>query len=268
MNQLQPQFAELAELYLEREKPSRMYHWTALVMSSLLVEISYNMVAGTLFFFPWYFAIGFSQTWPESANSGARGVYMWLMVMSFEVWLSSFGIAIAALAPSPQVASTLTTLFAAFVVAFNGILQPLSQLTQFWHWMYHLSPYTYLMGGLTSAAIQGTAVECAPKEINYFQPPPGQTCQQYAGRFVTQAAGKILNPDATADCRYCRYTSGDQYLVTRDMDFADHWRNLGLMATYCTFNIGVAFCFFYAAKVATWDRTRLMAFKRKAMNRR
>src|SRR6266511_2763830 len=141
MNQLQPRFAELAQLYLIREAPSKMYHWTTFVLSVLLVEIPYNLAAGTLFFLPWYFAVGFSRDWPDGTNASARGVYMWLMLMFFEMWFSTFGQAIAALTPNPETASSLTTLFASFVVAFNGVLQPLSQLIGFWHWMYYLSPY-------------------------------------------------------------------------------------------------------------------------------
>lgn len=45
----------------------------------------------------------------------------------------------AALSPSAEVAATFTTLFASFVITFNGVLQPVSQLVGFWHWMYDLS---------------------------------------------------------------------------------------------------------------------------------
>lgn len=47
----------------------------------------------------------------------------------------------AALSPSAEVAATFTTLFASFVITFNGVLQPLSSLIQFWHWVYYISPY-------------------------------------------------------------------------------------------------------------------------------
>ncbi|KIW28533.1 hypothetical protein, variant 2 [Cladophialophora immunda] len=262
MNQFQPQFSSLANLFTERENPSGMYHWSVFVLSNLVTETIFNILAGTLFFFPWYFPIGFSQGWVGStAGDGSRGFYMWLLLMTYEMWISTFGVAIASLAPNPQTAAVLTTVFASFVVAFNGVLQPLSQLPQFWHFMYHASPYTYLMSGYISNAIHGTRIICAPQEINVFQPPLGQTCMEYAGAFVQEQFGYLLNPGDISNCQYCRYSSGDQYLVTRNMNYGDRWRNFGLMCVYNSFNAGIAFPLFYLAKVATFDMKRLMLWR-------
>ncbi|KIW89038.1 uncharacterized protein Z519_10523 [Cladophialophora bantiana CBS 173.52] len=262
MNQFQPQFSSLAKLFTERENPSGMYHWSVFVLSNLLTEITFNILAGTLFFFPWYFAIDFSQGWVDgTAGKGGRGFYMWLLLMAYEMWISTFGVAIASLAPNSQTAAVLTTVFASFVVAFNGVLQPLSQLPQFWHFMYHASPYTYLMSGYISNVIHGTRIICASQEINVFQPPLGQTCMKYAGPFIQQEFGYLSNPDAISNCQYCRYSTGDQYLVTRNMDYGDRWRNFGLMCVYNTFNAGIAFPLFYLAKVATFDTRRLMLWR-------
>src|SRR5436853_1998886 len=158
MNQLQPRFAELAQIYVVREKPSQVYHWTTFILSALLAEMPYNIIAGTLFFLPWFNAVNFYRYWPETTSKSTRGFYIWLMLMFFEMWISTFGQAIAALAPNPQTAATLTTLFASFVVAFNGVLQPLSHLVKFWHWMYYLSPYTWLIGGMMSTAVHGVPI--------------------------------------------------------------------------------------------------------------
>ncbi|OAP58970.1 hypothetical protein AYL99_06267 [Fonsecaea erecta] len=262
MNQFQPQFSSLAKMFTERENPSGTYHWSVFVLANLVTEILFNILAGTLFFFPWYFPIGFSRGWMGStAGDGGRGFYMWLLLMTYEMWISTFGVAIASLAPNPQTAAVLTTVFASFVVAFNGVLQPLSQLPRFWHFMYHASPYTYLMSGYISNAIHGTRVVCTAQEINVFQPPLGQTCMEYAGAFVQQQFGYLLNPDAMSNCQYCRYSSGDQYLVTRNMDYGDRWRNFGLMCVYISFNAGIAFPLFYLAKIATVDMRRLMLWR-------
>jgi ABC-type multidrug transport system permease subunit len=265
MNQLQPRFAELAQVYLVREMPSKMYHWSTFILSTLLAEIPYNLMTGTLFFFPWYFAVGFYSEWPEDTNKSARGVYIWLMLMFFEMWISTFGQAIAALAPNPQTASILTTLFASFVIAFNGVLQPLSQLVKFWHWMYYLSPYTWLIGGMMSAAVHSVPINCATKEISHFSPPSGQTCSEYAGAFA-RVRGRLLNPDAIADCMYCRYANSDEYLRTLNINYNDHWRNMGLMAVYVVFNMTVAFVFFYLAKVVSWNSSKLTLLKSRKRN--
>jgi ABC-type multidrug transport system permease subunit len=262
MNQLQPKWEALSSIYSVREKPSKTYHWATFVVSNMLAEIPYNILSGTLFFFPWYFGVGFFQPF-SSTEQNSRGIYQWLMLMLFEMWWSTFGQAMAALSPNAQTASVLTTLFASFVITFNGVLQPLKALVEFWHWMYYLSPYTYLIGGLTANAISGTEVTCSATELNIFNPPSGQTCQQFAGSFV-QFAGNILNPDATANCEYCRYSVGDQYLTTVNMSFSDRWRNLGFMIVYIAFNAACAFLFFYLTKVARLNLAGLRRVGRKS----
>jgi ABC-type multidrug transport system permease subunit len=156
INQLLPKWEALATLYSVREKPSKIYSWSIFVLANIIAEIPYNAVTGTLFFISWYFGVGFSQPFSD-LDKNARGVYQWLMLMSFQMWWSNycllnhilnhpdkkigtFGQAMAALSPSTEVAATFTTLFASFVISFNGVLQPVSQLVGFWHWMYDLVP--------------------------------------------------------------------------------------------------------------------------------
>lgn len=43
-----------------------------------------------------------------------------------------------------------------------------------------------------------------------FQPPSGQTCDDWAGQFATENRGRIDNPSDTSNCRFCEYTVGDQ----------------------------------------------------------
>jgi ABC-type multidrug transport system permease subunit len=263
MNQLQPKWEALATLYSVREKPSQVYHWSTFVLSNILAEFPYNIGAGTLFFVAWYFPVGFWRPF-SGAEMNSRGIYQWLMIMAFELWWSTFGQAIAALTPNSQTAAILTTLFASFVLSFNGVLQPLRSLTEFWHWMYHVSPYTYLIGGLVSNVISGTTVTCAPTELNIVTPPSGQTCQQFIGAFVAQNAGQILNPNATSACEYCKYATGDEYLTTVSMQYGDRWRNFGFMFAYIIFNIFAAFLFFYMTKVARFSLKQLaLTLKKK-----
>ncbi len=253
MNQLQPQFFELSQIFLVREKPSRMYHWTTFIVSVLMVELPYNWVAGTIFFFPFYYATGFYKTYTFAVHE--RGAYAWLMLMAFQMWFSSFGQSMAALAPNAETAAVFTTLFASFVILFNGVLQPISQLISFWHWMYYLSPFTYVIGGQMSNAVSGVPIICEPKEISVFSPPDGQTCGEFAGRF-TEMIGQILNPDATAACEFCRYATGDQYLLSVQMIYGDRWRNLGIVVGYAFFNFALATALFYLTKMISWEFAR------------
>src|SRR5271167_4558637 len=89
MNQLQPKWEALTSLYSVREKPSKIYGWSAFVLSNIIAELPYNFVCGTLFFIGWYFGVGFYQPFSGSERSN-RGIYQWLMLMAFEMWWSTF----------------------------------------------------------------------------------------------------------------------------------------------------------------------------------
>jgi ABC-type multidrug transport system permease subunit len=58
INQIQPRFFFLRDLYEIRERPSKIYHWRAFLIAAILAEIPWNLFVGTLFFFGWYFPVG------------------------------------------------------------------------------------------------------------------------------------------------------------------------------------------------------------------
>jgi ABC-type multidrug transport system permease subunit len=63
----------------------------------------------------------------------------------FQGWVSSFGQLLAAMAPNVQIAALLVPMTFVFVALFCGVLQPLSQLPEFWHFVHYASPFTYLV---------------------------------------------------------------------------------------------------------------------------
>lgn len=74
IQQLQPKFLHLRDLFQARENSSKIYHWSAFVIAAILVEIPYSIVAGTLYFVSWYFPIAFPR---DSFRVG----YTWMMLM-------------------------------------------------------------------------------------------------------------------------------------------------------------------------------------------
>jgi ATP-binding cassette, subfamily G (WHITE), member 2, SNQ2 len=108
---------------------------------------------------------------------------------------------------------------------FNGVVQPYRTLPVFWkYWTYYVNPSTYWIGGVLAATLDGSPVRCDVSETARFDAPPGQTCSEYAGAFASSAGGYLLNPNATADCQYCPYSSGNQYLSTLNIDASEKWR--------------------------------------------
>ena len=157
MNGLQPRFIEMRAIYEAREEPSKMFHWSVFIITIVTTEICTNVMSGTLFFLPWYFAVGF---WQSMTDRAARGIYQWLIFVRlpssqcnsadidqimFEAWVSSFGQLLAAMAPNTQVAALLIPMTFVFVALFCGVLQPFSQLPKFWHFVHYASPFTWLV---------------------------------------------------------------------------------------------------------------------------
>lgn len=82
-NQLQVPFIKMRNIYEIRERPSRMYSWTALVTSQMLIELPWNIFGSFILFVCWYWTVGF-----ESSRAG----YTFLvLVLAFPAYYGSFG---------------------------------------------------------------------------------------------------------------------------------------------------------------------------------
>lgn len=139
---------------------------------------------------------------------------------------------------------------------FNGIVRPYSAYPVFWkYWMYYVNPTTWWLRGVLSSILPGTEVVCAPQEATHFNPPPGQTCGQYAGRFVSEIArvGYLSNPEATSDCSYCAYRNGEEYMQTLNVHDGDKWRCFGIFLAFCIINWLLVYFFIYTVRVRGWS---------------
>ncbi|KAF8598979.1 pleiotropic drug resistance ABC transporter [Ceratobasidium sp. AG-I] len=242
-NQMQVEFINLRNIYEYRERQSKMYSWVPLVTSCILVELPFNIFGSAMFYFCWYWTVGFSS---EASRAG----YMWLIVcILFPLYYTTFSQFVAAMAPDATIAGILFSLFFSFVITFNGVLQPYSQLIPFWRWMYRLSPFTYLIEGMFVDAVGQTAIQCASKEIQTLSPPSGQSCQAYMSQYISQAGGYLLNPDESTGCQFCPRSSADTYLSTLNMSFSHRWRNIGLLFAYIIFNTFLVYVCTYVFRI-------------------
>ncbi|KAG6860184.1 hypothetical protein C0995_014729 [Termitomyces sp. Mi166 len=228
-NQLQVPFIATRNIYEIRERPSRMYSWTALITSQILIEIPWNIVGSTLLYFCWYWTVGFD-------SSRAGYTYLGLGIV-YPLYYTSIGQAVAAMSPNAEIAALLFSFLFSFVIMFNGVLQPFRALG-WWKWMYHLSPYTYLIEGLFGQAIGHQDLQCSAVEYVKLNPPSGMTCAQYMNNFITFAGGYLTNPDASSACNFCSVASSDQFLALNFNIFYSHrWRNIGIMFAFIVFNV-------------------------------
>ena len=106
--QLQISFIANRMIYEIRERPSKMYSWTAWVTAQILVELPWNMFGGILLFFCWYWTVGY----PTERAGFAFLVFAVLMPFYY----TTIGQAVAAIAPMMEVAALLFTSTFSFVL--------------------------------------------------------------------------------------------------------------------------------------------------------
>ncbi|KAF2739693.1 hypothetical protein EJ04DRAFT_287234 [Polyplosphaeria fusca] len=222
IQQLQPRFLNLRNIYESREGNSKIYSWSAFVWGAILSEIPYRVAAGTLYWCCWYWATWFPRDTYTSAS-----MYVW--VLAFELYYLGFGQAIAAFSPNELLASLLVPLFFTFIVSFCGVVVPYVALPKFWQsWMYWLTPFHYLLEGMLGLLTDGIPIQCDNNELAIFTPPPGQDCQSYAGSFAEQSGG-ALQTLSNGDCGFCQYRSGTQFAASFNVLPKNIWRDFGIL---------------------------------------
>ncbi|KAL2067303.1 hypothetical protein VTL71DRAFT_1727 [Oculimacula yallundae] len=247
VNAVVPKFYQNMGLWQAREHPSRIYGWVAFCTANVVAEIPIAIVGAAIYWALWYWPTGLPT---DSSTSG----YVFLMTMLFFLFQASWGQWICAFAPSFTVIANVLPFFFVMFSLFNGVVRPYEQLSVFWrYWMYWLNPSTYWIGGVLAATLSETQVQCTPQEAAYFNPPPGQTCSQYASAFVSTATGYLTNPDATSDCGYCQFKSGIEYMATLNIEPKDKWRYFGIFLAFCISNWALVYFFIYTVRIKGWS---------------
>jgi len=251
--QLQVPFIAMRTIYEIRERPSKMYSWSAWVTSQIVMELPWNIFCGTLFFFCWYWTVGY----PTS-----RGGYTYLMLsVLLPTYYTTIGQAIAAMASTPEVAGLLFTSVFNFVLLFNGVLQPFKALG-WWRWMYWVSPYTYLIEGMLGNVLGGQDVNCSSIEYAHIDPPSGQTCSQYLDTYISANGGYVSDPGATSQCQFCQYRTADEFLSNNfNIRYSHRWRDVGIFIVFVAFNTFCIYAFTYLFRMKKWETPSI--FKRK-----
>jgi len=253
IQQLQPKFLEIRDLFTARENNSRIYHWSVWVISAIVVELPYRIVAGTLYFICWYWPVKFPR------DSSAAG-YTWLMMMLFELYYLGFGQLIASFSPNELLASLLVPVFFIFIVSFCGVVVPYIAIPTFWRkWMYWVSPFTYIFEGWLGVLTHDVKVRCTNSEFALFTPPDGMTCANYVSAFLKKSGGYV--EESNGECRFCQYATGEEFSRSFHATYDHRWRNIGIIVGFVMFNFVFVF-------VCTWfymgGAKRLMKKWRKA----
>lgn len=249
LNSIVPKFYINRALWEAREYPSRIYGWVAFCTASVVCEIPAAIVTGLVYWLLWYYPVGLPT---DSSTAG----YVFLMSMLFFLFQASWGQWICAFAPSFTVISNVLPFFFVMVNLFNGIVVPYAAYPVFWkYWMYYVNPITWWLRGVLSAVLPNVRIECAEQEFTRFDPPPGSTCADYAGNFVTSIAqaGYLKDPLATQNCEYCPYRDGAEYMRNLNVHADDKWRCFGIFLAFVIINWMLVYFFIYTVRVRGWS---------------
>ncbi|KAF9445670.1 pleiotropic drug resistance ABC transporter [Macrolepiota fuliginosa MF-IS2] len=240
-SQIHVPYINMRNIFEIRERPSRMYNWSALTTAQLLCEIPWNVIGASLFFVCWYWTVGFASS---------RGGFTYFAYgVQFPLYWTTFALTVASACPTAEIAGLLYSFFFTFVLIFNGVLQPF-RLLGWWRWMYHLSPFTYLVEALLGQAIGHMEINCAPKEFVTVEPPSGQSCGAFLREYISRVGGYVTNPGATGACQFCSVRTTDEWMgPTFNIFWKHHWRDFGIFWGYIIFNTAAVYIFTYLIRV-------------------
>ncbi|KAF2675451.1 hypothetical protein BT63DRAFT_420639, partial [Microthyrium microscopicum] len=255
--QIIPKFAANRELYEIRERASKTYSWQAFLFSQILAEVPYQILMGCIVFCVWNYTVLGVQTAEQ------QGIVLIFMIQFF-VWAGTIAQMVISVVPVPEVAGMISIVMFVLSLLFSGVIQPPSNMPSFWHFLWHVSPLTHWVAGISSAGLHNRLVSCAAAELSHFSPPNGTTCGQYLNQYlnVGHAPGNLLNPNATADCQYCMLSSADQILAQDSIYWSDRWTNFGYGMAYIGFNVLMTVWLYYVVRLGSIKK-KVLALKAK-----
>ncbi|PLB48341.1 pleiotropic drug resistance protein, ABC superfamily [Aspergillus steynii IBT 23096] len=256
VQQIMPNFCTQRALYEARERPSKTYSWKAFMTANIIVELPWNALMSVIIFVCWYYPIGLYRNAEPTDAVHERGALMWLLILSFLLFTSTFAHMIIAGIELAETGGNLANLFFSLCLIFCGVLATPETLPGFWIFMYRVSPFTYLVSGMLSTGVSGTDAICESVEFLKFTPPPDTTCQDYMSPYIKLFGGYLDNPQSTSDCSFCAISKTDTFLAGVHSDFNEAWRNFGLMWVYIVFNIFGAVFIYWLARVPKVKKTK------------
>ena len=113
-NMLMERYSYARAIFEARELLSNTYHWSLLVISSMIPEIPYLIVGGTFFFITVYF--------PATRSAGSQaGIFYFTQGVFLQFFTITFAAMILFIAPDLESASVIFSFLYTFIVAFSEL---------------------------------------------------------------------------------------------------------------------------------------------------
>ncbi|KAJ6571794.1 putative ABC transporter [Mycena capillaripes] len=246
--QMMPLFVEQRSLYEARERPSKAYSWMAFMLSQILVELPWQMCAALICFVSWYYPIGMYRNAIAAGQVKERGALMFLFISQFMLFASTFAQMLVAGSETAEAAGNIGNLLFSLTLLFCGVLAG-PKVLGWWVWMYRVSPFTYLVGGMLATGIANSEVICSSIEVLTVNPRANQNCSDYFAPYISLAGGSVVNPSAMSGCQFCSLNETNVFLAATDISYDQRWRNYGLLWVYIGVNALGALFFYWLNRV-------------------
>lgn len=247
VDQYMPQFILQRTLFETRERPSKAYSWRVFMLSQIIVELTWTSLIAVLMYVSWSLPTGLFLH--ARGDEAERAILMFLYILQFLLFTSSFSILIIAGLETAEAGANLANSLFTVCLLFCGVLTSPSSLPSFWTFMYRASPLTYLISGLLATGLGNLEVECSDNEFLKLNPPANQTCGEFLSPYDKIFGGLVQNPGDDDECLYCPIQSSNAFLATVSAHYPDRWRNYGILWAYITFNILASLFVYWLARV-------------------
>ncbi|KAJ2903503.1 ZEB2-regulated ABC transporter 1 [Zalerion maritima] len=249
VQQTMPHFVIQRSLYEVRERPSKVYGWKVFMLSQIVVELPWNTLMAVIMYFCWYYPVGLYNNAVAADQVTERGALVFLYLLCFMLFTSTFCDMVIAGFETAEGGGNIANLLFMLCLIFCGVLASPDDMPGFWIFMYRISPFTYLVSGLLSSAVANTDVTCSDVEYLLFDPVNGKTCYEYMEPYMEKAGGYLLDNNATENCQFCSVRDTNTFLASINSDYADRWRNFGILWAYIIFNIFGALAVYWLVRV-------------------
>jgi ATP-binding cassette, subfamily G (WHITE), member 2, PDR len=249
VQQQMPHFVTQRALYEVRERPSKTYSWKVFMTSQIIAEIPWNTFMSVFMFVCVYYPVGLHKNAEASGQTVERGALMWLLFWQFLIFTCTFAHACIAITDTAEGGGNLANMLFMMCLLFCGVLANPSTLPRFWIFMYHLSPFTYLISAMMSTGLANTKVQCAANELVTFNPPFGLTCGEYLSPYISAVGGKLQDMNAIVNCKYCTVEDTNVFLSGISSNYDNRWRDFGIGMLYIVFNIAASLFLYWLVRM-------------------
>lgn len=232
-------------LYENRERQSRTYSWLAFLISNIVVELASQTVISVIAYVAWYYPVGFWRKAIDQGELNSRSGLVFLLIWSLLVLFQTVSQMLMTIMPNIPTGINNANLLFMLSLIFAGVLVPPDALPRFWIFMYRATPLSYYISAIISTGLSGSDITCSSNDILRLDPPPDQTC----GSYLSVPSSVVLNPDDTAGCQVCPYTSADALLAYFGIYYEDRWWQYGVTIAYNVINILLAFLLYWLVMV-------------------